>query len=513
MPFPARTIRVKSPKLTPIVENAIRLFARHLRDRCRAEIVTSQKADLVVNLEVDPRTGAEGFRIADGHDGIITITGNDECGILYGIGKLLRMSSYTPNGFVPGAWRGTSVPEKPIRGIYFATHFHNFYHDGPIADVERYIEDLALWGTNALIVWFDMHHYTGIDDPAARLMIDRLHAFLAAANKVGIAAGLGCIANEAYANSPEHLRADWTSGHDGYYTDPVGHYHVELCPNKPGAKELMLRWADERLEAFSDLPLKYLWIWPYDQGGCTCSLCKPWGSNGFLAMAEPIAHQFKRRFPKGKVILSSWCFDKFTNGEWDGFSRVFANPPDWVNCVLSDAFGDLFPEYPLRHGVPGGLPLVSFPEISMYYGHVYELNVPWGGFGANPFPSHLQNLWNQAGASLSGGFPYSEGIYEDINKAVCAQLYWQPNKPSAETVREYVAFEFSPDVADSLTRAAGLMERSLGRFHEGSTINVRFVIRDPSAVEEEWLLVEQAEAKLSPMFEHRGGGASSICGH
>ena len=481
-----------------MIENTVLLFARHLRDRCDAEVVTSRKADLVVNLDVDPGIGAEGFRIADGPDGTITIAGNDERGILYGIGKLLRTSSYTPEGFVPGTWRGISVPEKPIRGMYFATHFHNFYHDAPVADVESYIEDLALWGTNALVVWFDMHHYTGIDDPAARVMIDRLHALLTAANRVGIAAGLGCIANEAYANSPEHLRADWTSGHDGYHTDPTGHYHVELCPNKPGAKELILQWADERLDAFSDLALEYLWIWPYDQGGCTCPKCKPWGANGFLAMAEPIARRFKRRFPRGKAVLSSWYFDKFTSGEWDGLSRAFAAPPGWVDCILAGAFGDVFPEYPLKHGVPGGVPMVSFPEISMYYGHVYEPGVPWGGFGANPFPSRLQSLWNQAGGSLSGGFPYSEGIYEDINKAVCTQLYWQPDKPAIETVREYIAFEFSPDVVEPLTQAVGLMEQSLGRFHEGSGVEVRFVIRDPSVVEETWRLVEHADAKLSP---------------
>ena len=30
----------------------------------------------------------------------------------------------------------------------------------------------------------------------------------------------------------------------------------------------MLTWAKERLEAFADIAPDYLWIWPYDTGGC-----------------------------------------------------------------------------------------------------------------------------------------------------------------------------------------------------------------------------------------------------
>ena len=56
--------------------------------------------------------------------------------------------------------------------MYFASHFHNFYHDAPVEAVERYVGELALWGINALMVWYDMHHFTGIDDPAAQAMTD-----------------------------------------------------------------------------------------------------------------------------------------------------------------------------------------------------------------------------------------------------------------------------------------------------------------------------------------------------
>jgi hypothetical protein len=45
--------------------------------------------------------------------------GNDGRGLIYGTGKFLRDARYAGGGrFAPGQWRGTSVPAKPVRGMY-----------------------------------------------------------------------------------------------------------------------------------------------------------------------------------------------------------------------------------------------------------------------------------------------------------------------------------------------------------------------------------------------------------
>ncbi len=468
------------------------VFRRHLRDRCGVPVVEAGPADLEVALDLDPSIGAEGYRIEDGPGGAIRILGNDPRGLLYGAGRFLRDARYAEGAIEPGAWRGTSVPALPVRGIYFATHFHNVYHDAPVEQIERYVEDLALWGTNVLNVWFDMHHFNGIDDPAARAMIERLRAILGAAKRVGIGASLAFLANEGYADSPAEMRADWTAGHDGYHHPPGGHYHVELCPSQPGAPELLLKWVDEKLAAFGDLGLDYLWIWPYDQGGCTCGRCAPWGVNGFLRMAGPIAERFRRAAPSGKVILSTWYFDHFIDGEWQGLAEAFAQRPPWVDCLMVDDYGDRFPEFPLAQGAPGGLPMVNFPEISMYACD------PWGGYGANPFPRHLQSLWDQTRGTMAGGFPYSEGIYEDINKAMCAQFYWQPDKPALDTLREYIAFEFSPDVVDDVAAAVDILEANLPRSRQRADGERRYVMRRTEGAQRAWELIQRADARLSP---------------
>jgi len=115
---------------------------------------------------------------------------------------------------------------------------------------------------------------------------------------------------------------------------------------------------------------------------------------------------------------------------------------------------DFFPKYLLETGVPGRLGLLNFPEISMF-----GMN-PWGGYGANPAPAHFEKLWGRIKHMAAGGAPYSEGVYEDLNKAIYAQFYWDPGRKAEETVREYAAFEFSPDVAANIVEVVRIFERN-----------------------------------------------------
>lgn len=479
------TIRIATARFARVAA----LAKRQIEARSGTKVLASGEAALTLDFEILSGIGSDGFRIEDGPGDAIRIIGSNQRGLLYGLGKFLRSSGYANGVLTPSSWRSESVPDKPIRGAYLATHFHNFYHDAPLREVERYLEDIALWGINTVAVWFDMHHYRSIDDPDAQLMIARLRSLLTAAKELGLDTALLFLANEAYADSPEPLRADHTSGHDGYFASPRGHFHIELCPHRPGAKQLMLKWVEERLKAFADIAPDYLVLWPYDCGGCTCSQCAPWGCNGYLAMAEPTARLYRQHVPHGKVILSTWYFDHFIQGEWAGLDRAFRNKPAWVDYIMADDNNDQFPEYPLQRGVPGGLPLLSFPEISMY-------KSLWGGIGANPLPHHLQALWDMAGKHLAGGFPYSEGIFEDLNKAVLAQLQWKPDRPAMDMVREYIGFESSPDVVADVTVAVGILEQNIQHsIKEENGIHYLPMERSTDAVRA-WSLLKSADARL-----------------
>ncbi len=438
-----RVRATKEAKGEPLVDAAAQVLMEELTRR------RAKRVEVVLDL-LDGED--DGFEIDGSPRGPIKIIAHRPGGLMPGVGKFLRTSRWTNAGLDPSRWRGASVPERPIRGIYFATHFHNFYHNAPLDEVNAYVRDLALWGCNTLAVWFDMHHYTGLADPAAKEMIRRLHSILRAAEQVGIAGALVTIGNEGYADSPQELRADWTAGHDGYTSEPGGHYHDEICPSKPGGLDYITSTRREMLRAFADLDIRFTWIWPYDQGGCTCGRCAPWGANGFLRTADAVAGVIGEVMPRTEIILSTWYFDHFTSGEWDGFAKA-ANeaPPKWLKYLLADDSGDNYPAHTLAHGAPGGAKLLNFPEISMYK------SFPWGGYGANPLPRHIQSLWDSAGSKLSGGFPYSEGIYEDLNKAICLGHYWD-GQDAAETVREYASNYFGSESVEAVERIVAGME-------------------------------------------------------
>lgn len=469
----------------PVLNNIPGIVARQVGWRCGAQAVSGASTPFTLELAVEPGIGKEGFKIADGPNGSIRIVGNDERGVLYGVGKFLRGSRYE-RGFAPSAWRGVSVPEKPLRGIYFATHFYNYYQTAPVEEEERYVEELALWGVNSVLVWYDMHHFKGFDDPEAAAFRGRLKRILQAAHRCGLGVGLMVIGNEAYADSPKELRADPGAQRGGFYD-------VAICPNKPGGLDYTLKILGELFDWAIDAQPEYVCIWPYDQGGCGCDQCRPWGANGFLKCAESISGLAHRKLPGVRIILSTWMFD--TN-EWHGLKKAFSPKPAWVDMILAESAGFA------QEGIPG-MPTIGFPEISM------EGEFPWGGFGANPQPRRFETAWNAVKDKEAGGCPYSEGIFEDINKVVWAQLYWNSATPVADTLKEYIAYEYSPAVVEEGQKVIGILEQNHHyRWWPGELAGVKlqydwFPSRgvkpqaDPGAVEA-YATVKRMEESLAP---------------
>jgi len=435
----------------PQGERVFQIVQRHVAARSGA-LVQKQEQDkdgssLTLSLSLDAQHGPESFCLVFG-DNQTTLSAGDQMGLMHGLGHFLRTCRFEESGLhTPRALIKEERCETPaIRGIYFASHFHNYYHDAPVEEINQYVEDLALWGMNTLQVWFDMHHYTGIQDPAAQAMIERLRAILTAAKAIGVRVALVQLGNEAYADSPEEMRADFRTGR--------AVYDVELCPNKSGATELMLQWHDEVLQAFVEVSPDYLVFGPYDQGGCACEQCKPWGANGYLKIVEAKARHTRLRFPQVKIVLSTWLYDYGKDqGEWSGLAQAFRVKPDWCDYIQADSH-TTFPTFPLEQGVPGSLPLLNFPEISMW--GMY----PWGGFGANPLAKRFAGLFERVKTHISGGFTYSEGIYEDLNKVLWLQWYGDPQLSAESILREYIAYEFSPDVEEEVLEAVAILEEN-----------------------------------------------------
>ena len=300
-----------------------------------------------------------------------------------------------------------------------------------------------------------------------------MRASSCAARAIGLQVGLGLVPNQGFATAPQETRAASVPDDLGRR----GSNGVNCCPSKAAGHEYLLNLYTRLFDEFKDTGLDYLIFWPYDEGGCGCSDCWPWGARGYPKLCRELFKAARKRFPGAKSVLSTWCYDTPPAGEWEGLAKFLETDKGWLDYIMADSHTD-FPRYPLEDGVPGGLPLLNFPEISMYG------RGPWGGYGANPLPERLKDLWKQSQGKLVGGLPYTEGIYEDINKVICLQLYWQNSRDTQEIVKEYIAFEYSPDVIDPLSQAVPLLEET-------------WLERGPKSAEA-FEILRKVDAKLTP---------------
>jgi len=467
------TVRIDAPD-DPLAAAAFDILKDRIQQRCPIAVnrVTGE-ARMV--LAVDPELAPEAFRL-DRENGTVRIAGGSPRGLLYGVGKCLRTSGYK-DGFVPSAWTGVSTPQSTLRGMYFATHFHNWYQLASDAEVSRYMEDLALWGINAIMVAFPMINLQDWNDPQTAAALAMMKRYARAAHRLGLQFTTGA-GNTMFIGTPDSIRAT-------PLPDPTrrrGNSGHPVCPSLPEGHAYIMDTMRRFYEELADVGLDIVCFWPYDEGGCACEKCAPWGCNGYLRLSRDLTMLGRDYFPKLKTVLSTWMFDTPPEGEWQGLTDALAQDSGWVDFILADSHED-FPRYPLDHGVPGGLPLLNFPEISMWG------NWPWGGFGTNPLPARFQRLWDQVKGAVTGGFPYSEGIYEDMNKAVVAQFYWDRDRSAADTLREYITYEFGPGVEDQVLEVISLLEIAAGNSYRKEPV-------DPESARRACSTAEAVEARL-----------------
>ena len=396
------------------------------------------------------------------------IIGGDVRGLLYGAGKFLRTSRFdgaTPTPLLPSNWTGTDAPRAPggFRAHYIADHYDNFYQAAPVSNVSTYMEDIALWGVNTIIVElpgpssFDHGQRTVAPNaPQIAALTNRTLKLLAEARAIGLSPGLIVVPNQGYDAGKGKSPFPYTP-----FPDPEhvrGNLGALSCAAT--ARNYLIDLNRKLLQQYSSVGIDWIVWWPYDEGGCGCHDDWPWGGKGFPRISTEMTAMAMDMFPTVRTVASTWVFDKpIVNGsEYEGLDAFIKARRRTGNFTFShvmvDDHGD-FPRWPLDvgNGSVGGLQIVNFPEISMWG------RSPWGGWGANPLPSRFQGLWNQTEGKVVGGMPYSEGIYEDMNAVVAWQHYWSA-LPAMDTIQEYIAYEFSsvPRHVSSIVRAITLLD-------------------------------------------------------
>jgi hypothetical protein len=113
---------------------------------------------------------------------------------------------------------------------------------------------------------------------------------------------------------------------------------------------------------------------------------------------------------------------------------------------------------------------------------------PWGGCGANPLPGFCTRLAENMGEKIIGGWPYSEGIYEDVNKVFWVRTFWRPEQTTDDILGEYASYYLSPEVVADAVQLFHLLEathpRNLWR------------VRNLAEADQAWALAQSIDGRL-----------------
>ena len=369
----------------------------------------------------------------------------------------------------------THTPATGDRGVYFATHFQNFYEGAPLEILAEYIEDLALWGYNLLFTWFDMSWYPAgfWNDPhsAGMRMIERLRFIARTARACGMRIGTTAIANEGFRSQPPpELRADPSVRRGGFYLES------QICPSKPGGMDMILHNRSKVLELLGDFD--FYWHWPYDQGGCGCEQCSHpkgvrWGRK-FLEVGQITADLVRQFNPQAKFYLSTWLMDAEEHAMIEELCRQGA---DWFEGVLYETY--TLDDHPL----PAPYRRMVFPEISMFdcYFTSYGCN------GANPAPRRFAEQARRVVNAGAGAALYSEGMYEDVNKITWAAMLWDPHREIGEVIREYAGYYFGQTNTETAADLIFALEETWGaeKLHHASLQQVKAILEGLLALEKD----------------------------
>lgn len=420
------------------------LFRTRVCERINAAF---SNAGCVIELAVNAALGAaESYEIA-AIEGGWRITGSDGLGLYYGVGKALHSAKWEKDSFTLVPTQGVSTPACSFRAIYYAVHFYNWYQNAPIEEMERYLEDLLLWGYNTVICITPAVNLDSFEDQLFISSISNLTRIFTAAKRFGMRIGVILHPNQGLRTAPHELDAAPLG-----FPELRGDLGRNLCPSKPGTRPYMENIWRHFITPFAHLGVDYVLTWPYDEGGCGCEKCRPWGANMYCTAVTWIRDTVTTICPDAKFIVATWGFDATVDeGEYAGLYKRLQEDMSFVDYVMIDSHG-AFPQYALDHAPVK--PIVNFPEISMWR------LAPWGGFGANPLPRRFQGIWDSCKHILQGGLPYSEGIYEDISKVQCINYYWTPERQWQDIYAEYINYEYDAAVTDDVIELCECIEHN-----------------------------------------------------
>jgi hypothetical protein len=367
----------------------------------------------------------EGFRIATMSDKpMVLVAGNDPRGVLFGVGRLLRELRMTPGRvLLPADFQITTAPRVALRGHQLGYRPKTNSYDGWDLDQwERYIGELAVFGTNAIEL---IPPRSDDDDDSPHFPRPPMEMMV----------GMSRLADE--------LGLDvwiWYPAMDRDYADPAT---VAFA---------LREWG----EVFRKLPRIDAVFVPGGDPGHTRPAV-------LMRLLQKQAESLRRYHPEATMWVSPQSFDR----AWlDEFLALLRDQPAWLGGVV---FG---PQIrislaDLRAAVPAKYPIRGYPDIT----HSLQCQHPvpdWdlayalaqGREVINPRPQGEAAIFRAYRDHTIGFLTYSEGCNDDVNKFVWSGLGWDPDAPVVDVLWQYARYLIGDRQADRFAQGILALERN-----------------------------------------------------
>jgi len=464
---------------TPPEKRVTELLAERIKDRSGVSLAKSagkSKYQLVIgtaksndkikafsaNRKDIVSLGTDGYCIVvDTHEPELYVIGQSDSGVVAGVGKLMRQMRYKKGKLEIPELQISEIPQMPNRGMYLWARKHYFAKPD---QAERYIEEFALWGCNAICLWFEMAMFESFDEPKDRDAAVAKNAFnfhgsggyggnliadskaqdwiriyrriYATARRMGMKTGLLMAANDAYISSPKALRISPIIGCPNHY----------LCPSKPGSVEHMIANQEQVFKALA--PIDIFNIFPADAGGCSCKECTPWPTQGLWRIARPLGDKIHEISPDTEIWIDTWHLNHSTFGGKDWKNLVERlNSTQQTPAWFAGFEAGLAPHHKYARMAPedrdyynkAKQPIMLFSEISMWKNHR-------GMLVKKEYWKQLQDeITDYSPELMKGGWPYCERWNTDIASVMFLNWYWDTKKPVDTVLDEYASFYFGPE--------------------------------------------------------------------
>ena len=371
--------------------------------------------------------GKEGFKLfKPAGTNVVLVVGACPRGVLYGVGKLLRMMEIRQAGIVlPEPLKLATTPVSTLRGhqIGFRPKT-NAYDAWTVEQMDTYFRDMAIFGANAVEIMPDNTD----DDHTGPLL--KLSLLDMAIEQARICDEYGLDVWMWYPN----MGKDYTSAE--------------------GIKAEL----EERRNVFSKVSrLDEVFVPGGDPGDLEPDILF-----NFLHRMAGVLHEYH---PKAKIWVSPQVFRP--TKEWlDRFYFHVNQKYSWFGGIVFGPWVKDSPEV-MRTRVDASIPIRNYPDITHSLASQYP--VPYwdlafirtlGRECINPRPIDQKAIHNHLAPFVVGSISYSEGINDDVNKMIWSDQDWDPTTPVINTLRDYARFFINPDFTEEIAQGILALEQN-----------------------------------------------------